>query len=204
MWAGSCPISPSSWVALSRKSAAIARRRPAIVRSKVARDSATHNSACRRRKSLTFMAFCPFDTRPLLVSSTKRRHSSLVPAIVHNLALGMAMRNLACKFPPKLAVRCNERNRSVPEVPRAGEHHGDAVVVGGLDHLVVAHRAARLDHRGGAGLDSHQEAVREWEEGIGGDHRALGQWLGELRLARRVLGLAGRDARRVDPAHLAG
>jgi hypothetical protein len=27
----------------------------------------------------------------------------------------------------------------VPEVPRAGQHHGDAVVVGGFDHLVVAH-----------------------------------------------------------------
>ena len=27
----------------------------------------------------------------------------------------------------------------VPEVPRAGEHHRDAVLVGGLDHLIVAH-----------------------------------------------------------------
>jgi hypothetical protein len=27
----------------------------------------------------------------------------------------------------------------VPEVPRAGEHHGDAMVIGGFDHLVVAH-----------------------------------------------------------------
>jgi len=36
---------------------------------------------------------------------------------------------------------------------RARENHGDAVVVGGLDHLVVAHGAAGLDHRGGAPLD---------------------------------------------------
>jgi hypothetical protein len=28
---------------------------------------------------------------------------------------------------------------SMPEMPRAGEHHGDAMIVGGLDHLVVAH-----------------------------------------------------------------
>ena len=27
----------------------------------------------------------------------------------------------------------------MPEMPRAGEHHGDAMVVGGFDHLVVAH-----------------------------------------------------------------
>src|SRR5262249_5672839 len=38
---------------------------------------------------------------------------------------------------------------SVPEVAVAGEDHGEALVVGGLDHLVVAHRAAGLDHRGG-------------------------------------------------------
>src|SRR6185437_1781368 len=31
---------------------------------------------------------------------------------------------------------------SVPEMPDAGEYHGDIVFVGGLDHLVVADRAA--------------------------------------------------------------
>jgi glutamate dehydrogenase len=45
------------------------------------------------------------------------------------------------------------RASSVPEMARAREDHGDAVVVGGLDHLVVAHRAAGLDHRGCARLD---------------------------------------------------
>ena len=44
----------------------------------------------------------------------------------------------------------------MPEMPHAGEHHGDAVLVGGRDHLVVAHRAAGLDHRGGAGFDRDQ------------------------------------------------
>jgi hypothetical protein len=33
----------------------------------------------------------------------------------------------------------------MPEMPCGSEHHGDAVIVGGLDHLVVAHRAAGLD-----------------------------------------------------------
>src|SRR5690606_877433 len=47
--------------------------------------------------------------------------------------------------------------RSMPEMSRPGEHHGDAGVVGSLDHLVVAHRAAGLDHRGRARLDRDQE-----------------------------------------------
>ena len=67
------------------------------------------------------------------------------------------------------------------EMPRAREHHGDAVVVGGLDHLVVAHRAAGLDHRGGASLDCDQQSVGEGEEGVGGDDRAFGERLGEPR-----------------------
>ena len=45
---------------------------------------------------------------------------------------------------------------SMPEMPDAGEHHGDAVIVGGLDDFVVAHRTAGLDHRGGAGFDRDQ------------------------------------------------
>jgi len=49
---------------------------------------------------------------------------------------------------------------SMPEMPDAGEHHGDAVLVGGLDHLVVAHRSAGLDHRGGAGQMSRVDSAR--------------------------------------------
>src|SRR4029079_2063688 len=37
----------------------------------------------------------------------------------------------------------------MPEMPHAREHHGEAGMIGGGDHLVVAQRAARLDHRGG-------------------------------------------------------
>ena len=92
----------------------------------------------------------------------------------------------------------------MPEVPRAGEHHGEAGGVRGLDDLVVAHRAAGLDHRRGAGLGGSEEAVGEREEGVGGHHRAPGQ---RLRLARRFGGvrrLEGGDAGAVHPAHLAG
>ena len=38
------------------------------------------------------------------------------------------------------------------EVAHTGEDHGDPGLVGGGDHLGVAHRAARLDHRADAGL----------------------------------------------------
>src|SRR5436853_415778 len=64
----------------------------------------------------------------------------------------------------------------MPKMPHAGEHHRDAVLIGGLDHLVVAHRAAGLDHRRGARLDGHKQPVGKREEGIGRDHRAFGQW----------------------------
>ena len=77
----------------------------------------------------------------------------------------------------------------MPEVPHAGEHHGDAVLVGGGDHLVVAHRAARLDHRRGAGLGRREQAVGEGEEGVRGDDRALGQRLGQAGRLGRVLAL---------------
>ncbi len=78
------------------------------------------------------------------------------------------------------------------------------MVVGGLDHLVVAHRAAGLDHRGGAGFDRHQQAIGEGEEGVGSDHRAFGQRRRELHLLGRVFRLAGGDARGIDTAHLSG
>src|SRR5258708_12059552 len=49
----------------------------------------------------------------------------------------------ACSRPP---APMTSSFMSVSEVPHAGEHHRDAVLVGGGDHLVVAHAAAGLDH----------------------------------------------------------
>ena len=62
--------------------------------------------------------------------------------------------------------------------------------------FVVAHRAAGLDHRLGAGLGGHVDAVAEREERIGGHDRAAQRQAGVLRLDRG-------DARAVDAAHLA-
>ena len=63
----------------------------------------------------------------------------------------------------------------MPEVAHAREHHGKSRLVGGRDHLGVAHRPSRLDHGGGAGLGDRLQSVREGEEGIRRRHRAFGE-----------------------------
>src|SRR5207248_579861 len=60
----------------------------------------------------------------------------------------------------------------VAEVAHAGEHHGDAALVGRGDHLVVTHAAARLYHRRGARFGERFEAVTERKEGVRGDGAA--------------------------------
>src|SRR5207245_9001622 len=60
----------------------------------------------------------------------------------------------------------------VPEVTHAGEPHGGAARIGGLDDLLVARAAARLDDRRGTRLERLLESVREREEGVAPDDRA--------------------------------
>src|SRR5690606_19829741 len=86
------------------------------------------------------------------------------------------------------------RQLLVAEVAHSGDDHGDAMLVGGLDHLIVAHGAARLDHRRCACLDSRQQTVSEGEERVGSDHAALRQRLGKTSSLGGVLCLAGCDA----------
>jgi len=57
----------------------------------------------------------------------------------------------------------------VPEEPAAGEDHGQAVFVGGLDDLLVADRAAGLDDGPHPGLRRSVDPVPEGEEGVGGE-----------------------------------
>ena len=75
-------------------------------------------------------------------------------------AIGRSLRQQFLLGPGSSLARALARTSGtralMPEMPRPGEHHRDVVLVGGLDHLVVAHRAAGLDHRGGAGFDRHQ------------------------------------------------
>ena len=65
-----------------------------------------------------------------------------------------------------LAAGEGESLRLMPEVAHAGEHHGESRLVGGRDHLGVAHRPSRLDHRGGAGRGDRLQPVREGKERI--------------------------------------
>ena len=55
-----------------------------------------------------------------------------------------------------------------------GKHHGDAVFIGGLDHFIVAHAAAGLDHGGRALVDDDVEPVAEREECVARTHATGG------------------------------
>ena len=65
--------------------------------------------------------------------------------------------------------------------------------VGGRDDHVVAHRAAGLDDGGGAGLGRDDHRVREREEGVRGDDRALGEAVAEPGRLAGLLGLPRGD-----------
>ena len=66
--------------------------------------------------------------------------------------------------------------------------------VGSLDGLLVAHRTARLDHRGRPRRRDLVDPVAEREEGVGADDRSR----------QRQHGLQGGDPTGVHAAHLAG
>src|SRR4051812_23829160 len=80
------------------------------------------------------------------------------------------------------------------EVAAGGEDHGDAVLVGGGDGFFVADTAAGLNDGGDAGRGGSVNRVREGEEGVGGENRAL----------RAVTRFLDCDFYRIDSAHLAG
>ena len=56
--------------------------------------------------------------------------------------------------------------RSVAEVAHAGEHHGDAVLVGSGKHFFVTHGATRLDDGLNTCFSDFFHVIRKWEEGI--------------------------------------
>ena len=93
--------------------------------------------------------------------------------------------------------------KSVPEVPHGGEDHCQTGIVGGLDHIVVADRAARLDHRGRSGFGGGEQAVGEGEKGIAGHCRSGCTALRPAELLCRFGRLHGGDPRAVAAVHLA-
>jgi hypothetical protein len=100
------------------------------------------------------------------------------------------------------AVMCHrsrkqKQNPLVSEVTHAGQHHRDVVLVGGVDDFLVAHRTARMNHRGDAGRSRRIDAVAERKEGVGRHHRT-----GHDQAF--VGGLDAGDLGGIDTAHLAG
>ena len=79
--------------------------------------------------------------------------------------------------PPEPAGGADTR-RSVVEEAQAREGHGHSIVVGGGDHLLVSHAAARGDDVLDAARRSQVDRVAEGEEGVRG--------LGRVRVRNRV------------------
>src|SRR6185295_15564363 len=86
---------------------------------------------------------------------------------------------------------------SVAEMADPCQDHDEALLVGGGDHFVITHTAARLNDRRCSRVGHHIDSVTEREESIGSDHCTLERQSG-------VLGLDCRDASAVDAAHLSG
>ena len=76
--------------------------------------------------------------------------------------------------PPRAVMNLLETptQRSVTEVAHPGKHHRHATLVGSSNHLIVAHRAARLDDAGGTGIDHHVQTIAKRKERIACDHGA--------------------------------
>src|SRR5512139_42906 len=202
------------WRSMKRlaKSLELSSCAAAFVGPKIARPSARKRSTTPAASgasgpttvSATSWSFASFTRSATAVASTFSTPSSrAVPALpgatrtFETRGLRASFQASACSRPPEPMTRSFTAASSVPEVAHAGEDHGDAVPVGGGDHLLVAHAAARLDHGAGAGLRDHVQPVAEGEEGIRGRHRPRERESVVLRLDRG-------DARGVDPAHLAG
>lgn len=85
----------------------------------------------------------------------------------------------------------------MPEMPAAGEHHGDAGLIAGFDGILVPEGAAGLDDGGDARPGGGFDGVAEGEEGVGGHNGAPGFFTGgthgEVNGAHPV-GLTAADA----------
>ncbi len=77
--------------------------------------------------------------------------------------------------PPRATIRAGRAvcpRTSMPEMPAAGEHHREAALVGGCNHLRITHRSSRLHDSRGAGVGQGVEAVAERKERIGRNRRS--------------------------------
>src|SRR5258708_5846643 len=162
----------------------------------------TVSATCSRRANSTRSGMAVSAT---LVSDASRAVPAL-PGATNTLptrGLWAIFHASACSLPPEPTTRMFKvppsawsAHRLVPEVANSGKDHGNAALVGGGDHFLVAHAAARLDHRHRAIVGDDIQAVAERKECVGGDDRSRERQAGVLRLDRG-------DSRRVHATHLA-
>src|SRR3954466_2480397 len=95
---------------------------------------------------------------------------------------------------PSVGLSQSERSTLVPEMPLAGEDHGDAVLVRRGDDFIIATGTARLDDCGNARLGRPVNRVIEREKCVCCEHAA----------ASAITGFLEGDFDRIDAAHLAG
>ena len=82
----------------------------------------------------------------------------------------------------------------MPEMPLAGEDHGDSVFIARGNDLFIATGTARLDDRGDTRRGGAVNRVVEREKRVGGEHGPAGA----------IAGFFQGDFDRIDAAHLAG
>src|SRR5258706_10362063 len=82
------------------------------------------------------------------------------------------------------------------KMPAAGEHHCRACLFDSRDHLIVAHRSARLDYDRRTLLQRKCWPVGKGKEGVGREYRT-GEIVAELTCLRQ------RDLHRIDATLLA-
>ncbi len=89
--------------------------------------------------------------------------------LAHERRLREAFQAIACSRPPPpitSTFTLAAPTHSMAEVPHAGEHHRDAVLVGRAHDFFVANRAAGLHDRAYAVLGRRVDAVAEREERV--------------------------------------
>ena len=99
------------------------------------------------------------------VETLGKRMNSFSFSMASNIAAKLARAGAPANPEPAAAL--------VAEMADAGEDHGHVPLVGGVDDLRVAERPAGLDGRGGSRVRRGDETVREREEGLARDGRAL-------------------------------
>jgi len=80
------------------------------------------------------------------------------------------------------------------EVPNAGHDHGDFMIVGYLDHILISDGPAGLDDRRHSRLGGQLDIVGLRQERIGDQDRALGVFAGLLNGNPDTLDTAGLPA----------